>query len=600
MDLEYPSSELKIKISGEAGDGILTAGDILMGAAARLGYYSSAFKSFPSTIRGGYSQTLVTISEEKIISPISQFDILFLTSPTAFEYDKPPLLNDVWLFIESSILEDTLNNPIIDQWKQAGHKVIKLHINETARSISANTSIKSAVTVAYLCTLLSIPVELIRDLIIGRFQKKGKETVDKNLAALEEGLRQAHKDIQPLCFSLPQKKADNKKRIIVDGNEAISLGALISGAKFYASYPITPATSIGDTLANYLLQTDGFAYQAEDEIAAIGAVIGASFNGFKALTATSGPGFSLIQEFLGYASMVELPVVVIDVQRAGPSTGMSTKHSQEDLYAAVFGGHGEGQRIVVAPNGVQDCVFTTVEAFNLSERYQCPVILLSDASMGMIKQTIDSPKPESIPIVERPVLKHHPENSTYIRYKTGPNQTNPVPVPGISPVTYRVTGLEHDEHSFPSANPVVRSRQMRRRSEKLLGIEQDNPHLMEWDLESQELYEADFSLIAWGFTASIAKKAIDIMRQQGFRIAALYPKLLFPVLTDSIEKLLQYSQLLYIPEANFSGQYSHIIRMYTDAKPHPVTLSRGDPFTPEEIVAYITRRLNIELSVSFS
>ena len=311
MDLEYPSSELKIKISGEAGDGILTAGDILMGAAARLGYYSSAFKSFPSTIRGGYSQTLVTISEEKIISPISQFDILFLTSPTAFEYDKPPLLNDVWLFIESSILEDTLNNPIIDQWKQAGHKVIKLHINETAQHFR-KYSIKSAVTLAYLCTLLSIPVELIRDLIIGRFQKKGKETVDKNLAALEEGLRQAHKDIQPLCFSLPQKKADNKKRIIVDGNEAISLGALISGAKFYASYPITPATSIGDTLANYLLQTDGFAYQAEDEIAAIGAVIGASFNGFKALTATPAP-ISLFRNF-GYTD--ELPVVVIDVQRA--------------------------------------------------------------------------------------------------------------------------------------------------------------------------------------------------------------------------------------------------------------------------------------------
>lgn len=597
---DYPSSELKIKISGEAGDGILTTGDILMSAAARLGYYSSALKNFPSNIRGGCSQTLVTISEEKIISPISQFDILFLTSATAFEYEQPPLLNKVSLFIESSIVKNTLFNPIIDQWKQAGHKVQIMHIDQTSRSISTNNSIKSAIILAYLSTLLTIPVELIRDLIIGRFQKKGKEILDKNLSALEEGLRQAHKDIQPICFALTPKKRDNKERIIVDGNEAISLGALISGVKFYASYPITPATSIGDTLANYLLQTDGFAYQAEDEIAAIGAVIGASFNGFKALTATSGPGFSLIQEFLGYASMIELPVVVIDVQRAGPSTGMSTKHSQDDLYAAVFGGHGEGQRIVIAPSGVEDCVSTTVEAFNLSERYQCPVILLSDASMGMIKQTIDSPKPESIPIVERSVLKHNPQNGTYIRYKTGSNKTNPVPVPGVSPVSYRVTGLEHDEQSFPSANPAVRSTQMKRRSDKLLGIEHDNPHLMEWDLESQDPYEADFSLIAWGFTASIARKAITSMRRQGIRIAALYPKLLFPVLTESITKLLQYSQLLYIPEANFSGQYSHIIRMYTDAKPHPVTLSRGDPFTPEEIVEYITRRLNIELPASSS
>lgn len=597
---DLPSSELKIKISGEAGDGILTTGDILMSAAARLGYYSSTLKSFPSTIRSGCSQTLVTISEEKIISPISHFDILFLTNATAFEYVEPPLLNNVSLFIESSIVKDTLFNPKIDQWKQAGHKVQILHIDQTARSISTNNSIKSAVTLAYLSTLLTIPVELIRDLIIGRFQKKGENILEKNLAALEEGLRQAHKDIQPSCFALSPIKADNKERIIVNGNEAISLGALISGAKFYASYPITPATSIGDTLANYLLQTEGFAYQAEDEIAAIGAVIGASFNGFKAFTATSGPGLSLIQEFLGYASMIELPVVVIDVQRAGPSTGMSTKHSQDDLFAAVFGGHGEGQRIVIAPTGVQDCVFTTVEAFNLSERYQCPVILLSDASMSTIKQTIDKPEPESISRIERLVLKHHPQNDPFLRYETGADGTNPVPVPGVSPVSYRVTGLEHDEQSFPSASPVVRSTQMKRRSEKLFNIEQDNPQLMEWDLESQELYEADFSLIAWGFTASIARKSIANMRQQGIRVAALYPKLLFPVLTESIEKLLQYSMLLYIPEANFSGQYSHIIRMYTDAKPHPVTLSRGDPFTPEEIVEYITRRLNIELPASSS
>ncbi len=600
MHLEHSSSELKIKISGEAGDGILTTGDILMSAAARLGYYSSAFKSFPSTIRGGYSQSLVTISEEKIISPISQFDILFLSSPTAFEYDKPPLLNNVSLFIESSIVENPLFDSKIESWKQAGHRVQITHIDETSRSISSNNSIKSAVTLGYLSTLLAIPAELIRDLIIERFQKKGEKIVEKNLAAFQEALKRAGNEIKPTCFALSPIESKKKKMIIVDGNEAVSLGALLSGAKFYASYPITPATSIGDTLANYFLQTGGFAYQAEDEIAAIGAVIGASFNGHKALIATSGPGLSLIQEFLGYASMVELPVVVIDVQRAGPSTGMSTKHSQDDLYAAVFGGHGEGQRIVIAPTGIQDCIFTTVEAFNLSERYQCPVVLLSDASMGMTKQTIDSPKPDSISKRERSVLRHHPKNGSFLRYKIGANKINSIPVPGISPVTYRITGLEHDEDSFPSANPVVRSRQFKRRSEKLLDIELDNPHLMEWDLESEEFYEADFSLIAWGFTASIARKAIASMRQQGIRVAALYPKLLFPVLTESINKLLQYSNLLYIPEANFSGQYSHIIRMYTDAKPHPVTISRGDPFTPEEIVTYITRRLNIEFSVSSS
>lgn len=592
------SFELKIKISGEAGDGILTTGDILMAAAANLGYYTSVFKSFPSNIRGGYSQALVTISEQEIICPISQFDIVLLTSETALNYEQPPPEKTSYLLVESLLLEHNQSLSKIDQWKQSGHKVLITHINKAARNISSNNSIRSTVTLGYLCTLLNLPAKLIRDLITKRFQKKGKEIVEKNVIAFEEGISNARKDIEPLKYFISPQKTNDKERIIVDGNQAISLGALISGAKFYASYPITPATSIGDTLSHYLLSNNGFAYQAEDEISAIGAAIGASFNGFKAFTATSGPGLSLIQEFIGYASMIELPIVIIDVQRAGPSTGMSTKHSQDDLYAAIFGGHGEGQRIVIAPNGVQDCLFTTVEAFNLSERYQCPVILLSDASTGMIKQTINRPEPESIVKIDRPVLHEWDKNFAFSRYGDHAGNSNPIPIPGVSPVSYRVTGIEHDEESFPTTNPAVRNRQMKRRAEKLRDIELENPGLMEWDLESVDFYRADFSLIAWGLTATVARKAIICMRQEGIRIAALYPKLLFPVVTESIERLLEYSDHLYIPEANFSGQFSHIIRMYTDAKPHPITHSRGDPFTPEEIVDYITRRLNLELSVS--
>lgn len=591
------SFELKIKISGEAGDGILTTGDVLMHAAAHLGYHSSVFKSFPPNIRGGYTQTMVTISDKQIISPVSQFDILFMTSEISLDLDLNSLPPGISIFLESALLKDGRLDSEFERWKKSGLDVQITNISKAARSVSRNFSIRSAVTLGYISSLLGVPVELMEKLICERFQKKSQDIVELNLSALKEGFLQAQTDIKPYHLSLTKIQSNEKDRIIVDGNHAISLGALISGAKFFASYPITPATSIGDTLAHYLIQNNGFAYQAEDEIAAIGAAIGASFSGTKSLTATSGPGLSLIQEFIGYASIIELPVVIVDVQRVGPSTGMPTKHSQDDLLAAAFGGHGEGQRIVIAPTGIQDCLYTTVEAFNLSEHYQCPVILLSDASMAMIKQTISYPNPESIIKIERSRLLEWNKNEPFLRYDSKTETINPIPIPGISPVSYRVTGIEHDEASTPTVNPFVRGSQMKRRADKLLNIEQEYPHLVEWDLESQDIYEADFSLIAWGLTASVARKAVDSMRQDGFRIAALYPKLLFPVLTKSIHILLKFSPKLFVPEANFSGQYSHIIRMYTDAKPHPLTISGDNPFTPEQIVTHISKRLEIEFPV---
>lgn len=581
--------ELKIKISGEAGDGILTTGDLLMTIMARSGFHSSVFNSFPPNIRGGYSQALITISNAEIISPVSRYDLLFIINHIALKSELPQLLSSKLHYIDSSVFENNASDPDVIELQKSGIEFKTVQISSICKSISKDCAIRSIAILGYLSEILQINTDLVEELIYERFSVKGPQIVEQNLLAFRTSLFYAQKETDRTVLPLQEPlKSDN--RIIIDGNHAISLGSLIAEANFFASYPITPATSIGDRLADYLLQNGGFSYQAEDEIAAIGAVIGASFCGRKAFTATSGPGLSLIQEFIGYASMVELPIVVIDVQRAGPSTGMPTKHAQDDLFAAVFGGHGEGQRIIIAPISVQDNLLTTVEAFNFAERYQCPVIILSDAATANIKQTVTCPDLDSIKIVDREVVREWDKSQKFCRYNSD-SSINPIPVPGISPITYRVTGIEHDQDSSPSVEPDTRNKQMMRRFDKLKTIEESSQRLLQWDLQSDSFYKADFSIISWGLSASITRKAIINLRKKGYSIAALYPKILFPVMVQSIKRLLAFSKRLFIPESNFSGQYSRIIRMYTDADPLPITICQGDPFTPEYIESVILARL---------
>lgn len=582
--------DLRIRISGEAGDGILTASDILLLVISHLGYYGSVYKSIPSNIRGGQSLVTITISENDIVSPVSLFDILIISGKTISDADLSALSNCKLVLIDSEILQNSLAKSELDRFKQSEINFLTIDIKKSASNLNKNQSLRSTAILGYLCWILQIPLSLFEEQIRKRLSTKGNDVLEQNLLTINNGYLNAQNDIKPPISPLNQiASADN--RIIIDGNQALSIGAIKAGANYYASYPITPATSIGDFLGRYLHEFGGFAYQAEDEIAAIGSAIGASFCGAKAFTATSGPGLSLMQEFIGFASMSELPVVIIDVQRAGPSTGMSTKHAQDDLLASVYGGHGEGQRVILAPTGIHDCIFTTINAFNIAEQYQCPVILLSDASMAMIKQTIKYPDLSSIKTVDRKVLRQWDEQKSFLRYKSDPDNLNPIPIPGISPVSYQVTGLEHTEASIPSVSGENHNLQMKRRAEKILNINKDYPDLLQWDLDSENFYKADFSLIAWGITASIARKSIANMRQKGYKIAALYPRLLFPVLKQDIERLLEFSDKLFVPESNFSGQYSNLIRIYTNAKPVSVTICRDEPFTPEELETYLTVRM---------
>lgn len=587
--------ETSIQFSGEAGEGIATAGDLLMQTCAHMGFEATCFKSFPSNIKGGYSSSLVKMAEAEIISPLSHFDILFALNAHSFSINRDRIRPADVVVVESAIMADTgIKEQAEALVSEQGVCLYQVPFSALARETLGMVASKNMIVLGAAAFLLNIPL----DCLGSRIEKRFLEKAGQYRHALEVGANYLKdRKIAPSPL-MPHDGADKEtkaKRILLEGNKAVSLGALAAGCNFMSLYPITPATTIGQYLTEPILSNNGSTYQAEDEIAALGAVIGASFAGAKSMTITSGPGLSLMQEMLGYASMVELPIVIIDVQRGGPSTGMPTKHDQADLFAAAFGGHGESQRIILAATNVRDNIFLTIQAFNLSEKYQCPVILLSDTSLALIKQTIEWPDLEDVRIINRTVfveddLAAHKE---YKRYAVSASGLNPISIPGFSPKTYIATSVEHDEDSSPRHTPEIRSRQMAKRFRKLDTLQKDHADLMEFDLEGiGKGGKADAAVIAWGLTAAITKEAVARLRKKGHKIAALYPRLLYPLCVEAIKALTSYSDRLFIPESNYLGQYAKLIKMHLSVDPIQFNISRGEPFYPEEIADELEAILN--------
>ena len=585
------SFDLTVKYAGEGGEGVISSGDFTMKAAAKLGYEVVTFKSFPAEIKGGYALSQVRMSDKKILSQGDGFDVLVAFNGEAYEVNKPLLREGtvlIWDGPEGGDFE-----PEFEELEKKGVIMYAVPMSKLAKQEVGAYITKNVVAMAATFELLGMPIEALKEEIVAKFSKKGQDVVDLNFKAIEVAqkyVKENIKKIDPYKVPGPLPKKDV---IIVEGNEAIALGAAAAGVKVFAAYPITPATTVGNYLAPIILKTGGYVYQAEDEISSMAIVIGASFAGVKSMTATSGPGVSLMQELIGLASMTETPCVVVDVQRGGPSTGMPTKHDQADLFAAALGGHGDDQRIVIAPTNVEENFYLTIESFNMSEKYQVPVLFLTDASLSLRAEAIPTPNIKEIQskLIERPIIKKgevSPEELQHLfRYQITENGISPFLAPGESPKPYTATGLEHGENSYPRTTPKERTEMMEKRFKKLENIEDENPHLVEWDLgDLKEGEKADISIVTWGLTASIAKEAIQRLRNKGIKVAALYPKLIYPLPSKAIEKVASMSDILLVPEANYLGHLAKFIEMFSKVPQEKIVqynIYRGEPFIPKEI-----------------
>lgn len=566
--LSQLDESLIVRFVGVGGDGVLTAGRILTEAAAWSGLEVLSGATFSAQVRGGETMYQLRVSP----------------SPLLTEGDRV----DVWVVLDHdahvALREDLTAGDVVlhDHVRDAAPRdyppgVVCYPVPMTELAESAGWPVaKNIVALGALAELFGFSLANIETSVRKRLATKGDRVVASNLAALAGGARHAKEHLVKRDRFLAPVGSAREETVLVTGNEAIGLGAMMAGCRLYAHYPITPATSLAEWLSAHLPLLGGKICAAEDGIASLGVAIGASVAGVKAMTGTSGPGLDLMQELIGYASMAEVPVVIVDVQRAGASTGLPTKYEQADLLSATCGAHGDAPRIVIAPGDLHDCVHLTVEAFNLAERYQVPVILLSDASLALREQTIPRPDLAATTVVDRASFLTAP--APYSRYRLTDSGISPMSVPGQLGGEYAATGLEHTISAFPSDAPDVHETMTDKRFQKLLRIEDECP-----PVEREGPPTAAVGLVSWGSTQGAVREAVRRFNAIGMPVAALYPKVLWPPPVKALTAFARSVGQVVVVEGNRQGQFARMIAASTSIRPKLVTRYRGVPLTVWDI-----------------
>ncbi len=370
---------------------------------------------------------------------------------------------------------------------------------------------------------------------------------------------------------------------LMQGDEACAEGAIAAGCRFFAGYPITPATEIAESLSRRLPQVGGKFIQMEDELASIAAVIGASTGGAKAMTATSGPGFSLMQENIGYAAMTEIPCVIVNVQRLGPSTGRPTSPSQGDVMQARWGTHGDHPIIVLSPSSVRETFDLTVKAFNFSERYRTPVILLMDELVGHMRERIELPDPETLELERRSETRVPPEwYRPFENFPVGPNVNVPALVPFGEGYRYHITGLHHDEHGYPTDRPEEIEPWLERIFRK---IDRSLSDILLYESEGVE--QADTLVIAYGGVARAAQHAVKEARKGGRQVGLLRLKTIWPFPEEVVEDAAARLHHVVVPELNRGQLVLEVERVVGRHKVQRVSRADGEMIKPGEILTAI-------------
>lgn len=571
--------ELSLAIVGSGGAGVMTAGELLLRTAAACGLYGLMTRSYGPQIRGGESACFLRLGNRPFEKQAEVIDLL-----VAFDFrnadrfqEEVSLAPEVWVLYEQS------EGDAPPDLFRAGRQV-PVGWKQLAGGGEGGKGRPNIVSLGVLCSLLGIPETIALQVLSDHFQGKGQATVDENRRSFQAGARWAGETWKASRFQLPTEHA-GALRWVLTGNQAIVVGSLTGGCEFYAGYPITPATDIMEDLSHYLPQRGGVMMQAEDELAAVNMAIGASFGGKKAMTATSGPGFSLMAEGLGLAVMAEIPLVVVDVQRAGPSTGIPTKTEQSDLWAALGSSHGDNPRVVLAPSFIRGCIEQTVKAFNIAEVYQVPVILLSDQFLGNRAEIVD-PMPLATVATQTRRLAENPAPPSFRRYASSGDRVLPMTVPGIAGGEYAAEGLEHDDRGWPDASHAMHQRQSERRVRKL------DPLAAEagW-IDACGDPTAPVGLIGWGSTGGVIREAVQVAHDEGRLVKGIVPHLLFPPQTDLLNRLLEGLDVLYVVELSAMGQFLHYLRAFYRLPRTVVPISRagGMPFRTAELLTALAR-----------
>ena len=573
--------DVTLAIVGSGGEGVVSAGEILVHATSHDGLYSMMIKSYGPQIRGGESLAQIRLCQTPVLSQGDALDALLVLSWSNFNR----FAGEVHLREQAVIFHDSEDPPPANLPFPAHTHFVPAPFAKISKDITKAALAKNLAALGFLAGWFDLSPGGFADAIRQRFIKKGQEVAQSNLAAFEAGLAMAQNEVARPQYKW--KTGTQNAKLVLSGNEAVAIGALYAGVKFFAGYPITPASEIMEWMAAELPKFDGVFIQTEDEIAAVTMAIGASFAGAKAMTATSGPGLSLMTEAIGLSTMAELPLVVVDVQRAGPSTGIPTKTTQADLFHAVYGGHGNLPRIVLAPMDVADAIEISVHAFYLAEKYQLPVLVLTDQFMGQRLEVI--PRVDFKKLQAKIINRTAPaedELQRYQRFNPTESGVSPISAPGLKHGMYTAAGIEHDEIGRPTSSAGLDEKMARKRARKIQTIRHEEPQLI-WRCGNQE---ATFGILAWGSTKGVVEEAVLQLQRKGRNIAAMVVRQLAPLPSAAVQAFANQLENLLIIELS-DGQFYSYLKSQVDLPANTRVYKRSGAalFTVPEIIAVIQK-----------
>jgi len=566
-------SSVSIALTGSGGAGVMTAGQILLDAAAKAGFYGLMGRTLGPQIRGGESAALMRLGTRPVQSPDDGFDILL-----AFDWGNIERFRDELPLNQGGlIIADPHNGDVPAVMLGDGHRVVMIPFNDLAKAIPGGRV--NMVALGLIAELVGLDHTFLMERLTKQLAGKGEAALDASRAGLDAGAAAAASidGVASLGEPLPHKG----ERWSITGNDAAGLGAIQGGVRFCAAYPITPATDILEWLAPNLPKVGGTLVQCEDELSSINMIIGGSYGGVPSITATSGPGLALMTESLGLAVASETPIVVVDVQRGGPSTGIPTKSEQVDLNIAVNGLHGDAPHVVTAPLSISDCLFTTQWSVYLAEAMQTVVIVLSDQTLGQSRTIID--KPADIAFVGRRKVPETIEDG-YCRYAITADGISPMSLPGMDGGAYIAEGLEHDETGRPSTQGAHHTAQLEKRRRKVEAFDYGD----HWALVDGD-EDADIAVLTWGSTADVAQEAVQRARAQGLKVRLVAVRLIDPVPVDRLRYALSGVSRTIVVEQNHDGQYLRHLRARMDLPGTVEPFHRPGPLglRPREILAKI-------------
>ena len=554
---------LNILVGGEAGQGLVTVGQLLAKCLVRSGYFIVVTQSYQSRIRGGHNTYAIRVGMDEVVAPRESVELLIALDKDTVTLHRDDLSPDGLIVVDSAL-------------GIGGERFLSVPYKEFGKERFVNVA-----ALGVLCSLLGLDEGVAADTVDDFFGKKDKGLAAENKRALKAGANwTATKNISklglPAVLNPPQ-------RLMMNGNEAIALGAISAGVRFFSFYPMTPSTSIGLSLAANAGKMGLVVEQAEDEIAAINMAIGASFAGAPSMVATSGGGFALMVEGVSLAAMTETPVVVVVAQRPGPATGLPTRTAQADLEFVLHSGHGEFPRAIFSPGTIEQCFYLTRKAFELAERYQGPMFVLTDQFLADSYRAVLPFELESLTPV-KPAQKPA-GTSPYLRYAITETGISPRLVPGLSKLLVVADSDEHTEDGHLTEDLAISMRMVEKRLRKGAGVKSE---VIAPDFEGEA--KPDLLLISWGSSKGAVTEAASRMKLEGERVATLHFSQVWPMMPEQFIDYLESARKVVSVEGNALGQLARLIRRETGFDiERKVLRYDGLPLTPEVILRELGR-----------